>query len=183
MNKMLKLPLFLGIAGAACAGVLAGVYSVTQPIVQKNQAEAAAEAYVSMYSAYGVELSDVVVEDAVTLSDDLYNAGCSGRAIVEKADGVAYTCEVTGFGGKVKFQVAFAEGKYIGYTNLANSETPSYGGKLIEKITEMFKGKPSADSNALTPDVYSGTTVTGAPVATAIEVCRVDYLAWYAENK
>ena len=89
MNKILKLPLFLGIAGAACATVLAGVYSITNPIVQKNQAEAAAKAYVSMYSAYGVELSDVVVEDAITLSDDLYNAGCSGRAIVEKADGVA----------------------------------------------------------------------------------------------
>lgn len=183
MNKIVKLPLFLGICGAACAGVLAGVYAFTQPIVERTQAEAAAKAYVSMYSEYGVELSDVVVEDAVILSDDLFNAGCTGRAIVEKADGVAYTCEVTGFGGSVKFQVAFAEGKYIGYTNLANSETPSYGGKLIEKIIGLFGAKPSADTNALTPDVYSGTTVTGAPVASAIEVCRLDYLAWYADNK
>ena len=39
MNKIVKLPLFLGIAGAACAGILAGVYSFTQPIVEKTQAE------------------------------------------------------------------------------------------------------------------------------------------------
>ena len=183
MNKIIKLPLFLGICGAACAGILAGVYSFTQPIVQKAQEEAAARAYVSMYTEYSVELSDVKVEGAVTLSDELYNAGCTGRAIVEKAKGVAYTCQVTGFGGAIKFQVAFAEGKYLGYTNLANSETPSYGGVLIEKIATLFGTKPSADNNALTSDIYSGSSRTGAPIASAVEVCRVDYLAWYQNNK
>ena len=139
MNKIVKLPLFLGIAGAACAGILAGVYSFTQPIVEKTQAEAAAKAYVSMYAEYGVELSDVAVENAVTLSDELFNAGCTGRAIVEKAKGVAYTCNVTGYAGTISFQVAFAEGNYIGYTNLANNETGSYGGALFFKNTTYIE--------------------------------------------
>ena len=40
MNKMIKLPLFLGICGAACAGVLAGVNALTSPIIEQAKIDA-----------------------------------------------------------------------------------------------------------------------------------------------
>jgi len=179
MNKMIKLPLFLGICGAACGGLLAGVYAITNPILEANAAKAAAESYVSMYKAYGVTSADVVVEDSVALSESLFNAGCESRAIVEKANGVAYTCKVSGYAGTISFQVAFAEGNYIGYTNLANNETGSYGGALITKIASAFAGKPSADKAPTEIYDYTGSSFTGKPISAAIEACRQDYLAWY----
>ena len=42
MNKMIKLPLFLFVCCAACAVILAGLYQVTQPIIEKTKAENAA---------------------------------------------------------------------------------------------------------------------------------------------
>ena len=190
MNKLVKLPLFLGICGAACAGVLAGVYAFTNPIVEANTAKAAAESYVSMYSAYGVTTEDVKVEQAITLSDELFNVGCSSRAIVEKANGIAYTCSVSGFNGTISFQVAFAEGSYIAYTDLGQNETGGYGDSLIDHIIKLFKQKPSADNKpgdlydyTVTTDAYSKCTFTGKPISDAIEACRQDYLAWYNAPK
>ena len=72
MNKMIKLPLFLGVCGAACAVILAGLYQVTQPIIDKTKAENAAMAYLSMYEELGVTKSDIKVVDSVDLSDELY---------------------------------------------------------------------------------------------------------------
>ena len=43
MNKMIKLPLFLGICGAACGAILAGVYAFTNPIIEETAAKKAAE--------------------------------------------------------------------------------------------------------------------------------------------
>ena len=183
MNKMIKLPIFLGICGAACGAILAGVYAFTNPIIEETAAKKAAESYVNMYKAYGVSTADVVVEGSVTLSDSLFNVGCESRAIVEKAKGVAYTCNVTGYAGPISFQVAFAEGNYIGYTNLANNETGNYGGALINKIISAFAGKPSAEKAPTEIYDYTGSSYTGRPISAAIEACRQDYLAWYAANK
>ena len=168
MNKMIKLPLFLGICGAACGAILAGVYAFTNPIIEENAAKKAAESYVSMYKAYGVTTADVVVEGSVSLSDSLFNVGCESRAIVEKAKGVAYTCNVTGYAGTISFQVAFAEG--------------NYGGALITKIASAFAGKPSAEKAPTEIYDYTGSSFTGRPISAAIEACRQDYLAWYAVN-
>ena len=183
MNKMIKLPLFLGICGAACGAILAGVYAFTNPIIEEAAAKKAAESYVSMYKAYGVSIEEVKVETSIELSDALFNVGCESRAIVEKAKGVAYTCNVSGYAGTISFQVAFAEGNYIGYTNLANNETGNYGGALINKIASAFSSKPSAEKTPTDIYDYTGSSYTGRPITSAIEACRQDYLAWYAANK
>ena len=80
MNKMLKLPLFLGVCGTVCAGLLAGVYALTNPIVQKAKAEKANAAYISMYSEFGVVGTDVTTEEVDNI------AGCSLRAIIVNAN-------------------------------------------------------------------------------------------------
>lgn len=181
MNKLVKLPLFLGICGAACAGVLAGVYAFTNPIIEENTAKAAAQSYLSLYAKYSASETDIVVEDAITLSDELFNAGCENRAIVAKAKGVAYTCSYSGYAGKVKFQIAFAEGKYLGFNAITSNES-NQGATAISSMPGLINGK-EASTSLLGEAVLNAASYTGVPLANIIEVCRTDYLAWYALNK
>ena len=59
MNKLVKLPLFLGICGGVCAAVLAGVNALTSPIIEKAKADKANAAYISMYNEFGVTGTDI----------------------------------------------------------------------------------------------------------------------------
>lgn len=182
MNKMLKLPLFLGVCGTVCAGLLAGVYALTNPIIQKAKADKANAAYISMYSAYGVQGSDVTTEEVDNI------AGCTLRAIIVNANvkGIAYTCQTNGYGGQISFQVAFANGKYLAYTDLGNSETNGYGKTVIANVSNTISG---VDANTALDDVsayaslISGKSITGKALKDTINLCRLDYLAWYEANK
>ncbi|MCI5745662.1 MAG: hypothetical protein MR270_05205 [Erysipelotrichaceae bacterium] len=178
MNKLVKLPLFLGICGAACAGILAGVYALTSPIVEANKAKAEAEAYLKIFNKYNVLNTEITVEKTMMLEDDtLYNSGCESVATVQRILGRAYTCKATGYGGEFSFQVAFADGKYLGYTDLGNNETSGFGKDLIAKIDNLISNKDV--NNAVNDYVeFSGVSKTGKPLTTAIEVCRLDYLSW-----
>jgi Na+-translocating ferredoxin:NAD+ oxidoreductase RnfG subunit len=179
MNKMIKLPLFLGVCGAACAVILAGLYQVTQPIIEKTKAENAAMAYLSMYEELGVTKSDIQVVDSVDLSDDLYNIGCTGKAIIEKdsVKGVAYTCSFKGYGGQVDFQIGFAKGKYHAFTALKHGET-AQGKTAMEKLPDLVPTL-SIGSDLTDLSVVTASSFTGMPIAKIVEVCKADYLAWY----
>ena len=182
MNKMLKLPLFLGVCGTVCAGLLAGVYALTNPIVQKAKAEKANAAYISMYSEFGVVGTDVTTEEVDNI------AGCSLRAIIVNANvkGIAYTCQASGYGGTISFQIAFANGKYLAYTDLGNSETNGYGKVVIAGMTDTIAGvdaSTSLEDYAAYSTLISGRSITGKALKSTIELCRTDYLAWYEANK
>ena len=110
MNKLVKLPLFLGICGAACAGVLAGVNALTAPIIEQAKLDAANAAYIETYKEYGVTSDHITIEEV-----EIYAANCTTRALIvnDKVKGVAYTCSAKGYGGTISFQVAFANGTYL----------------------------------------------------------------------
>ncbi len=182
MNKLVKLPIFLGICGAACAGILAGVHAITAPIVEKAKLAKANAAYIEMYKDFNVTGTDVTTEEVE--NDDLLKAGCSVRAVIvnDKVKGITYTCSVTGYGGKIDFQVAFANGKYLAYTDLANSETDGYGKNVIGSMNELINNV-DGNQNLLSYSTYqtaiSGKSITGKALANSIDVCRMDYMAWY----
>lgn len=182
MNKFIKLPLFLGICGAACGVVLAGINSLTADQIQRNKETKANAGYLKMYEEFGVTIDHL--SDA-ELTADLTAAGCSAKKIVlnDSVKGITYTCEVQGYGGAVSFQVAFGNGQYIGYTDLGNTETSGYGKDLISSLPELIKGIDS-NKDLATEDPYksamSGKSVTGKAIASCINVCASDYNAWYA---
>lgn len=182
MNKMLKLPLFLGACGLACAGLLAGVNAATKQEISDYKKEKIASEYVKIFNRNGYSVTDkqLKTESAVTLTDELYDAGGTGRALAIDIKGAAYTCKVKGYAGDVEFQVAFADGKYLGYTNISNKETSGYGADLIAKITSLIKGI-SAEESILTNknyiDAMTNSSTTGKPVQEAIEACRNDYIS------
>ena len=180
MNKLVKLPLFLGICGAACAGILAGVNALTAPIIEQAKIDAANAAYIETYKEFGVTSDHIKIEEV-----EIYAANCTTRAVIvnDKVKGVAYTCSAKGYGGTISFQVAFANGKYLGYTDLGNSETPSYGGVVIGKMTSLINGIDANESllnNSGYASAIAGQSITGKAIANAVDACRTDYLAWYS---
>ena len=180
MNKMIKLPLFLGICGAACAGILAGVNALTAPIIEQAKIDAANAAYIETYKEFGVTSDHIKIEEV-----EIYAANCTTRAVIvnDKVKGVAYTCSAKGYGGTISFQVAFANGKYLGYTDLGNSETPSYGGVVIGKMSSLINGIDANESllnNSGYASAIAGQSITGKAIANAVDACRTDYLAWYS---
>ena len=183
MNKLLKLPLFLGICGAGCAGVLAGINEVTAPVIEQAKIERANAAYIKMYKAYSVESSQIEV---LSVEDDsLLAVGCNTKAIIQNDNvkGVTYTCSTKGYGGTISFQVAFGNGEYVGYTDLGHTETDGYGKNLIASLSKTLKAIKDANislnSDATYASAMAGKSITGKAIAKVIEVCRVDYLAWY----
>lgn len=180
MNKLVKLPLFLGICGAACAGILAGVNALTAPIIEQAKIDAANAAYIETYKEFGVTSDHIKIEEV-----EIYAANCTTRAVIvnDKVKGVAYTCSAKGYGGTISFQVAFANGKYLGYTDLGNSETPSYGGVVIGKMSSLINGIDANESllnNSGYASAIAGQSITGKAIANAVDACRTDYLAWYS---
>ena len=177
MNKLLKLPLFLGICGAACGGILAGVNALTAGTIAANKEKAANQAYYDTFAEFG---SDLVIDKTLAISDELKAAGVTTKASVtaEGLDGVVYSCTVTGAAtagaNPLSFQVAFANGTYYGYTTLSSKETAGYGEKTFDYLAANLPGKDA--SAALTkPGDVSGASQTWTSVVDAIEVCAKDY--------
>lgn len=186
MNKMLKLPLFLGACGLACAGILAGVNAATKDTIATYKEDKIKNSYVKIFTknGYSVTKDDLTPVSVLDLTDEVYDAGCRGSAIVESVNGIAYTCTVKGYAGDVEFQVAFAEGKYLGYTNISHNETSGYGADLIAGMTKLLinLGINEPLFGTEYASYINGASKTGKPVGEAIEACRKDYLAWFEKK-
>ena len=183
MNKLVKLPLFLGITGASCALLLTGVYYLTNPIITNNQLTKENKAYIDLFndydSSFNIVGNDLKDED---ISESLYNNGVRTIKVINKVKGKAYKCEGSGRNGTISFIVAFANNKVIGYSNITNSEDAGYGKELIEnKIPSLFNKGIDASKEVLTKLDYTGATITGNAISKVIEVCRMDYLNYLKE--
>mgnify|MGYP003325883755 CR=1 FL=1 len=178
-NKMIKLPVFLGCVVAVCGIILALVNALTSPIIDAYKREQAMKSYKEMYQEFNVEGSHI--SDEIEVSNI---SGCKNKReiINDSVKGIAYTCQVDGFGGKVDFIVAFGNGKFIGYADLGNSETGTYGQIVIGNMNETVNGldaNSSLSENSSFKSLIAGKSVTGNALADAIENCRADYIAWY----
>ena len=183
MNKLVKLPLFLGITGASCALLLTGVYYLTNPIIINNQLTKENKAYIDLFndydSSFNIEGNDLKDED---ISDSLYNNGVRTIKVINKVKGKAYKCESNGRNGTISFIVAFSNNKVIGYSNITNSEDAGYGKELLEnKIPSLFNKGIDASKEVLSKTDYTGATITGNAISKVIEVCRIDYLNYLKE--
>lgn len=175
MNNMIKLPLFLGIVGASCGVVLAGVNALAAPIIEQNEIDAANAAYIKLFEKYSVDSDDITIKEV-----SIPEANCTTKAIIknDKVDGVAYTCEAKGYAGPIKFQIGFANGEYHGYIDLANTESKvGIIPKLEAGVINGIDANEALLSNSTYKTAYAGTTVSAKAIAKAIEACRLDYIA------
>lgn len=185
MNKLIKLPLFLGVCGGVCAGILAGVYAFTNPIILENAEKKANQAYYDTFKEFGNE-NTLVIDKTLSISDNLKNLGVVTKASVTTTglNGMVYSCEVVGSatagGNIISFQLAFANGKYYHYTNISNSETPTYGGSIINNMNSYINGLDASTPLSSVQsyiDAISGSTQTGKALSNTIDACAADYAA------
>ncbi len=168
MDKTLKLPLFLGAVCLIASAALAGVNALTAPIISQYEEDARNRGYLQalgLESSAGYTMSEVIAAEG-----DLLDGGITGYVyFIDDADdslfGAVYNGEVIGWESGIKFQVGISDGKFTGYNNISNNETPSIGGSFIASLDEMIAGVASHDETALNDAIsaYIASDLKAAP--------------------
>ena len=134
------------------SAVLAGVFRITDPLIQTRAKEAADKAMTEVLPE-GREFSEYAggLESGITAA---YTTGNEA--------GTVSSTSFNGFGGAVKLMVGVnAEGKVSGIQVMEQSETPGVGSNaLTAEYLAQFKDVDSADGI----DAYSGATFTSKAV-------------------
>ena len=178
MNKFIKLPLFLGIVGGLCGGVLALTHFITKDKI-------AADEYARANAAFYQHFEDFNKKNTVEVNETLTNAGVTAKYYAFNVDstyiGTVYQCEVVGYAGKstpIKFTVSFDEtGKENAFVVLSHGET-SQGNAFMT----WLEGDNNGDrlSNLDAGAAESKSSVTYKAVKGAVDVCKTD-IASYTE--
>lgn len=189
-NKFIILPVFLGVVCLLSAGVVAGVNSFTEPAINARIEKETNEGYlvslgleknlnVKLNQTKGAELPSKLQEAGIKVKTEVVDESNVSRGIV-------FDGETKGYGGFIKFQIGFADGKFKKFNLIGgHSETPSLGGVLLSKINERLEDKP-ADSDVLAlvngaDNLTAGKTMTSSPLIKALTAAADNYL--YPDQK
>ena len=179
MNKLVKLPLFLGAVGCLCGGVLAAVNYFTEPVIKANEEKKANAAFYEHFSNFDKK-------NTVTVSDTLAAAGVTQKYYAFDSSsayiGTIYECSVVGYAGKsspIKFTISFANGQANHYVGLSHYET-SNGAKFMDWLAGDVNGDRLGNLEA--GKATSGSTTTYNAVNGVVSACSTDYLAELADT-
>lgn len=179
MNKLVKLPLFLGAVGCLCGGVLAAVNYFTEPVIKANEEKKANAAFYEHFSNFDKKNTATVSEELATAGvTQKYYAFDSSKTYI----GTIYECSVVGYAGKsspIKFTVSFANGQPNHYVELSHNET-SNGDKFMKWLAGDVNGDKLG--NLEEGKAISGSSVTYAAVNSVVEACSTDYLGELAKT-
>lgn len=178
-NKFLMLPLFLGAVCLLSAGVIAGVNSFTEPQILQNEIDKQNAGY---YKVLGITTADAPVVSE--LSDAQKAGGITAKNRFNDGAtliGYVYDVSVNGYGGAIKFQVGFKDGKFSGFNVISQGETPTYGGVVLAQVDARIKDKvANSDVLALlngSDSLTAGKSETGGALVAGLTFCASDYLA------
>lgn len=170
MKQIIKLPLFLGIVGGLCGGLLALTNYFTAPKIEKDEALRVNAAYLEHFTFSNIKDAEI--------NEKLTKAGVNAKKLTydesDKYIGTIYSCSVVGFGGDVKFTVSYKDGKALKFivTDAKESQQGSAFLAGLEADTDGSVLNNLADNKA-------GSTVTYNAVSSALETCLSDYLSEY----
>ena len=138
------------------SALLAGVFHLTDPIIQERSAAAASE-------ARAVVLPD---GDAFTLYTGELIQGVEEVYTADNGSGIVCTTAFKGFDGLVRLMIGVGrDGTVKGIEVLDHSETPGMGSNAL---TESFLGQYVGLANAEEVDGYSGATRTSTAVRNGV---------------
>lgn len=175
MNKFVKLPLFLGVCGAICAGVLGIVNGITAPIIEKRLENERNANYLELM---GVEAADEFKDG--TVSDDLKGKNVTGiKEIIVGGEvlGVVYDGTVADGFTTWTLQLGIKEGSFTGL-KYTNSEADAIGKTHFDAFASDLAGKSIDFSMS---DVASGVSSmsTNPALRTFASACAADFAANY----
>jgi RnfABCDGE-type electron transport complex G subunit len=164
MKKIISLTLFLALASALAGAVLAGVNSITAPII-KEQKIAAVKASLKEIFPSAADFAEIATfTDPTGLVDNVYEATGSGYAI--KVTVVGYKDDIT-------FLVGFdLNDKIVGFKVTSINDTPGLGSKVGEPaFAQSLVGK-----NITEPlDTISGATISSSAAIRGIDAAIAVY--------
>ena len=176
MNKMIKLPIFLGVVGCLCGGVLSLTNYITKDKIAEDEFNRANAAYFEHFEAYAgkklLTLSDDLAKAGVTIKEEIYS-----DAELITSIGYVYTCSAIGFAGKntpIKFTISYANGKINKYVPLSHGES-NQGAKFMDWLNQDANNINNLEAGK----AQTGSTDTYVAVSKAVNACTADYLAAY----
>ena len=163
MKKALYLALFLALTSALAGAVLAGVNSITAPIINER-AIAAVKTTLQEFFPQATEFAELKFDDESGLITNVYEA---------KGAGYAYNVKVQGYKDIITFVVAFSDdAKIVGFRVTAINDTPGIGVRVKEKeFSDGVIGKTSTSAIA----TLSGATISSSAVVKGINAAKAHF--------
>ena len=193
----LRLILTLFLAGLVSGGALVGVYLVTQPLIERNAAEAQIAAALRVLPGATRQQPMVPSGDGLAVFEssegNLLPKGelvFAGYDAEDELVGYAIPAEGSGFADKIKLIYGFApaQRRVVGMEVLESKETPGLGDKIIKdaafvgafadlavdpKIEAVKKGDGGGPGQV---DAISGATISSKAVVRIIEASNGRWL-------
>lgn len=178
-NSIFKIGINLTIACLLSGAIIAGVYSITEPVSAENRVKMKEEAMKDL-------VKDAEKFQPISGKTGWYSAMKGGKV-------VAYVvpAESKGYGGAIKMVTAVSpDGKELGYKILSHNETPGLGdGASKPKFADQFVGKTAeqlevvkvpTDKNI---QALTGATITSRAVTKGIKEAVEEVAAYAATQK
>lgn len=173
MNKLVKMPLFLGVTCLVCGGLLAGIVALTDPVIEKNEQERLSAAFRTMYDDESALVTKTIVinEEGNPISEinDVTHTG--GESAVYKVTSSSSYERMTFYVGISRenntvdaYYSLSTSTSSLGYGNFQNSDN----------ISNLYQGY---DGNGTI--IVTGTSVTSRAVKVAVDACLDDYAVRY----
>lgn len=176
MNKLVKLPLFLGVVGCLCGGVLSLTNYITEDKIAQDEEKRANAAYIAHFANLQTKTEEA-------LNETLSSAGVTAKFYAYDVDGAyigtIYSCSVVGYAGKstpINFTVSFSNGKPHHYVEISHGET-AQGSKFMSWLAGDTNGDRVGNLDA--GKAETGSSVSYKAVNDVVTVCSTDYLAEY----
>lgn len=181
LNNFILLPLFLGVTCLVSAGLIAGVNSFTEPVINQRIIDQKNAGY---YKVLDVTTADEPVDK---YEDSLASKNITGKKEFSSGAtliGYVYDVTVKGYGGDILYQVGFKDGKFSGFNVITHGETSTYGGIVLAEngrlIDERIKGQ-DVESDLLvllngSDNLTVGKSVTRTALINSLTNCVNDYL-------
>jgi len=163
MKKALYLAFFLALTSALAGAVLAGVNSITAPIINER-AIAKVKTTLQEFFPQADAFAELDFEDETGLIQNVYEA---------EGFGYAYDVKVQGYKDVITFIVAFSEeAKIVGFRVTALNDTPGFGMRLgTEEFSKGVIGKGSTDAIA----TISGVTVSSKAAVNGLNAAKAHF--------
>lgn len=187
LNKFVLLPLFLGLTCLISAGLIAGVNSFTEPVINQNVIDQKNAGY---YKVLGISSADEPVDKYV---DELASKNITGKKQFFSGStliGFVYDVKVKGYGGDIIYQVGFKDGNFSGINVISHSETSTFGGLILTEngkiIDERIKNKSvesdvfallNTNGSGVNDSMTAGKTITTNALVKSLNNCVADYMA------
>ncbi|MDX9917896.1 MAG: FMN-binding protein, partial [Gudongella sp.] len=144
MNETIKLGIVLLIITALAGGILAGVNSMTAPVIAEREK---LESFGALLEIFPDANDFVPIEDS--LLDQIKSANGNVTEVLEATEdgnvvGYAFKVASGGFHGDIVFQLGlYSSGTVAGLKVMQHGETPGFGADITDKpeYAESFPGK------------------------------------------